>query len=271
MIFSLIIIHNHVRMSSSTTRILHITTWVYFTEQLAARFIYSPEVVKEEIMTAINDLVQEFLTTSSDEAVGAPFFAMRSLLEILQRCLNILEVRFDITSVFVTAIDLADKIPQRSTNPRSWQYLAAESLDDRIRAKFIILLDGYQKMIDQSFSKLGDMIRFQPGVVVQKHLSMQGMADLYSNTDSLERVIKSIEPLRPTFFLDLYPSFILDGYLSGLLQDRDRSQLYDCDPELQHICICRQYFLYWIDPMFFIFSRKFFFLICALIFLILKF
>ena len=37
-------------------------------------------------------------------------------------------------------------------------------------------------MFDQSFSKskdLGDMLRFLPGVVVQKHMSMQGMADLY--------------------------------------------------------------------------------------------
>ena len=128
---------------------------------------------------------------------------------------------------------------------RSWQY-PAEWLDDRIRAKFIILLDRYQKMVDQSFSKskdLGDMIRLLPGVVVQKHLSKQGMTDLYSiRPDSLERLIKSTIGLLRPFFLDLYPSFILDDYLSSLLQDRDRSQLYYCDPELQHNCICRHFF-----------------------------
>jgi hypothetical protein len=29
--------------------------------------------------------------------------------------------------------------------------------------------------------------------------------------------------------------------LSGFLQDRDRSQLYYCDPMLQHIYICRHF------------------------------
>ena len=100
-------------------------------------------------------------------------------------------------------------------------------------------------MIDQSFSNskdLGDMLRFLPGVVVQKNLSMQGMADLYRVTpDYLERLIKSIELLRPRPSPhDLYPCYMLDDYLFGLLQDRDRSQLYYCDPELQHISICRQ-------------------------------
>ena len=49
MIFGLLIIHNRDRMSS-ITRILHSTTWVYFTEHLADRFIRSPKEVKEEIM-----------------------------------------------------------------------------------------------------------------------------------------------------------------------------------------------------------------------------
>ena len=86
------------------------------------------------------------------------------------------------------------------------------------------------------------MLRFLPGVVVQKHLSMQGMADLYRmKPDFLERLIKStIEPLRPLYHHP-YPRYILDDYLSGLLQDRDRSQLYYCDPELQHTSICRQF------------------------------
>ena len=98
-------------------------------------------------------------------------------------------------------------------------------------------------MIDQSFSKskdLGDMLRSLPGVVVQKDLSMQGMADLYRiKPDFLTRLIKSIELLRLSPH-DLYPRYMLDGYLSGFLQDRDRSQHYYCDLELQHISICRQ-------------------------------
>ena len=105
---------------------------------------------------------------------------------------------------------------------------------DRIRAKFKILLVGYRKMLDQSFSKskyLGDFLRFLPGVVVQKPMSMRGMADLYKiEPDLFERLIKStIEPLR---LHGVFPNsrYILDGYLSGFLQDRDRSQLYYCDP-----------------------------------------
>ena len=69
------------------------TTWEYFTSRLPYRFIRSPKVVKEAIMTDINDLVEEFLKTSSD-AVGASFFAMRRLLEILQKCFDNLEVCF---------------------------------------------------------------------------------------------------------------------------------------------------------------------------------
>ena len=102
-------------------------------------------------------------------------------------------------------------------------------------------------MIDQSFSKLkdlGDMLRFLPGVAVQKNLSMQGMADLYGiELDFLERLIKSIELLRPSLSDSesySYPRYMLDDFLSGFLQDQDRSQLYYCDPELQHISICRQ-------------------------------
>ena len=97
-------------------------------------------------------------------------------------------------------------------------------------------------MIDQSFSKskdLGDMLRFLPGVVVQKNLSMQGMAALSGvKPDFLEHLIKSIELLRPSD-IDLNPrGYMLNDPLSGFLQDRDRSQLYYCDPELQHISIC---------------------------------
>jgi hypothetical protein len=124
-----------------------------------------------------------------------------------------------------TAVNLADKNQQ----------------SDRITDKFKIVFDGYRKMFDQSLSKskdLGDVIRFLPGVVVQNHISMQGMADLYRiKPDLLERLIKSpIEPLKPSG-----SSYILDDYLSGFLQDRDRSQHYYCDPILQHISICRHF------------------------------
>ena len=95
MTFSLLTIHNHDRMPS-IIRVLHTRTWTYFTSRLHYRFIRSPKVVKEAIMTDINDLVQEFLITSSDGAVGASLFAMRRLFEILQKCFDNLEVSFDI-------------------------------------------------------------------------------------------------------------------------------------------------------------------------------
>ena len=94
-------------------------------------------------------------------------------------------------------------------------------------------------MIDQSFFKskyLGDILRFLPGVVVLKCLTVQGMAALYRiKADFLERLIKlAFEADGPSNY------YVLNGYLSDLLQDRDRSQLYYCDLELQHISICRQ-------------------------------
>ena len=100
MTFSLLNIHNHDRMSS-TRRVLHTATWKYFTSHLPDRFSRSPKTVKETIMTDINDLVQDFWRTSSDGAVGASFFEMRRLLEILQDCLDNLEVRFDIIPFFL--------------------------------------------------------------------------------------------------------------------------------------------------------------------------
>jgi hypothetical protein len=113
-------------------------------------------------------------------------------------------------------------------------------LDDII-TKFKILLDGYRNMFDRLFSNskdLNDMLKFLPGVVVQKHMGIQGMASLYRiRSDLLKRLIKFfiIKPLKPS------PShYILDDYLSGFLQNRDRSQLFYCDPMLQHISICRQ-------------------------------
>ena len=103
-------------------------------------------------------------------------------------------------------------------------------------------------MFDQSICKskdLGDMLRFLPGVVVQRHsMSVQGMADLYRiKQDLLEHLFKSvIEPLRSLSVLhDPFSPYKLEHYLSGFLRDRDRSQLYYCDPMLQHIFICRQF------------------------------
>ena len=42
------------------TRVLHTETWVYFTTFLPCRFMRSPKVVRDAIMTDINDLVQDF-------------------------------------------------------------------------------------------------------------------------------------------------------------------------------------------------------------------
>ena len=228
MIFSLLIIHNCDRMTP-ITRVLHTTTWNYFTNHLASRFIHSPKVVKEEIMADINDLVQEFRMSSRDGAAGESFVAMYRLLEILQVC-------FDFILFSATAfLDLADK----NLQDFSYNILASESLDEEFSDRFGILFDGYRKMIDQSFSKskdLGDILRFLPGVVVQKHLTMEGMAVLYRiKADLLERLIKLA--FKANGFSN---NFTLNGYLSDLLKDRDRSQLYYCDLELQHISICRQ-------------------------------
>ena len=95
MTFSLLIIHNHDRMpGSSNTRVLHSATWDYLTSRLSDRFHYSPNVVKEAVMTDINDCVQECWRTSRDGADGVSVFAMRRLLGILQECYS--RVCFDI-------------------------------------------------------------------------------------------------------------------------------------------------------------------------------
>ena len=85
------------------------------------------------------------------------------------------------------------------------------------------------------------MLRFLPGVVVQNPMSIQGMAELYKiKPDLLERLIKTaIQPLKPSRYHSQH--YKLDDYLSSFLLDRDRSQLYYCDPILQHIAICRQF------------------------------
>ena len=88
MIFRLLIIHSHCRRSS-ITRVLHAATWNYFTSHLPDHFIRSSKVVKEAIMTDINNLVQEFWSTSTDEENGESIFAMRRLHEILEPCLKV--------------------------------------------------------------------------------------------------------------------------------------------------------------------------------------
>jgi hypothetical protein len=229
MIFSLLIIHNHDR-TSSITRVLHTTTWDYFTSRLPDRFSHSPKVVKEAIMTDINDLVQE--SVKPQEMLGHLSLQCIVCLKFWKCVLTLFPfLRLPSTWLIIFL--------QMSANPNSWNY----SQSDRIRAKFKILFDGYRKMLDQSFSKskdLGDMVRYLPGVVVQKHMGMQGMADLYRiEPDLLERLIKStIEPLRSSH--TPFP-YMLGYYLSGFLLDQERSQLYYCDPMLQHISICRQF------------------------------
>ena len=74
---------------SCITRAPHAITWDYFKVHLADRFARSPKAVKEKVMTDINNLVQEFWT-SSYGAVWTSFFAMRRLLEILKKCFNFL-------------------------------------------------------------------------------------------------------------------------------------------------------------------------------------
>ena len=152
---------------------------------------------------------------------------------------------FDIISVLATAVDIADKNLQSFADPNSLYYSAQSDLDETgFRAKFKVLLDDYRKMFDQPFSKskdLGNMLRFLPGVVVQKPMSMQAMSNLYRiQRFLLERFIKftvQVElPLEPSC-----PHYILDDDLSCFLLDRDRSQLYYCNPMLQHIAICRHF------------------------------
>ena len=174
-------------------------------------------------MADINDLVQEFRMSSRDGAVGESFVAMCRLREILQ-------VRFDNIPFFVTD-DLADKNLQDVDDDDV-------SLDEEFSDRYKMMFDGYRKMIDQSLSKskdLGDILRFLPGVVVHRGLTLEAMVVLYKiKADFLERLTEPAFEKIGSFYI------MLNGYLSELLQDRDRSQLYYCDPELQHISICRQ-------------------------------
>ena len=124
------------------------------------------------------------------------------------------------------------------TNPKFWHDHA--DLKSDLDVKFYILVDGYRKMFDQSLSKskdLGDMLRFLPGVAVQNPISMEAMADLYGiKLDLLDRLVQS--PIEPLKMKGSSYEYTLNEYLSGFLQVRDRSQVYYCDPILQHISVC---------------------------------
>ena len=128
---------------------------------------------------------------------------------------------------------------------------SSESSQSDLLPRILPQVDGYRKMFDQSLSKskeLGDMVRLLPGVVVQKEMSRQEMIHLYGiKADLLECLIKStiLQVPRHCYAsgppsLHIVDDYILDDYLSCFLQNRDRSQLYYCDPILQHISICRQ-------------------------------
>ena len=93
MIFSLLIIHTCDSMSS-ITRVLHAATWDYFISRLPNHFSHSPEVVKEVIITDINDLVQEFWRIATNGTDGESIFAMRRLFKILEKSLDGFKVRF---------------------------------------------------------------------------------------------------------------------------------------------------------------------------------
>jgi hypothetical protein len=226
-------IHNYNRVIPLTAQVRHNETWDYFASHLTDYFLDSPEGVKEVIMTDVNDLVQEFWKISSGGTVTVSFSAMRHLLEIL-------EVRFDI--VFLLRLLLTKHDQHLYRHPR--QTDSTHSI-----ANFKALIDGYQKMLDQSlifaFSKprgIRDLLRFLPGIVVQKSLTMQGMADLYGvNMDVLKPLIVSNIALLSSSDNYLGSRYTLTDYVGGFLQDQSRSQLCYCDPILHHISICQHF------------------------------
>ena len=93
---------------------------------------------KEAIMADID--VLDFGRTSSDGAAGESFLATRRMLEILQVC-------FEIISVFENAVNLADKNLQMPAIPNYRDYSPHHD-ETEIRAKFKILFDGYREMFD---------------------------------------------------------------------------------------------------------------------------
>jgi hypothetical protein len=100
----------------------------------------------------------------------------------------------------------------------------------------MVLFDGYRKIFEQSISRsidLGDMLKYLPGITVQRYMTMQGMEDLYVVPDLLECLIKStFEPLKHAPYTLNSRCYMLNDYLSALLH---------CDPILQHISFCRNF------------------------------
>ncbi|KAF8816488.1 hypothetical protein BYT27DRAFT_7182040 [Phlegmacium glaucopus] len=178
----------------------HSKTWDYVKFHLSRYFIESPKPVRDTIMADINELTQEFWKISNSGAVDVFFTAMLYLMRIFKK-------------------------------------IHSEVTDD----EFSRVYHGYQKMLDRfltEFSDIGDLLKFLPGVVVQKGLSMQGMADLYRvKMDLFHRLSKSaVDP-----FVRVGQSYMLQGDLSAFFRGQGRSHLYCCDPLLHNVLICRQF------------------------------
>ncbi|KAF8801464.1 hypothetical protein BYT27DRAFT_7147456 [Phlegmacium glaucopus] len=181
----------------STTRLPHSATWDYVTSHLPRRFIASPKQVRDAIMTNINELTQEFWKISNSGAVDVFFPAMFCLMRILKK--DVKETKSDLGAT-----------------------------DD----EFLRAYHEYQKILDRSFTEsrdIGDLLRFLPGVMVQKGLSMQGMADLYSvKMDLLHRLF---EPFARVGL----PFYELQGCLSTHLMR------YHPHYRLHHVLTCCQF------------------------------
>jgi len=199
-------------------------------------------------MTDINDLMQDFWKISSGGAVDVFFPAMRCLMWVL----NVYQDRVaDSRMPWSIAMENPDRlhaIPGTGSvlelDP-DWILSETESDRESLEAtenEFLGLYQKIQKMLDRSLTKssdISDLLRFLPGIVVQKGLTMQGMANLYRvKMDILDRLSKStFEP-----FTKLgQSSYVLQDYLSDFLRDRDRSHHRYCDPMRHHVLICRQF------------------------------
>lgn len=123
---------------------------------------------------------------------------------IIKVCLDIL---------FVSQLYFADNIEQKMASSESAVSGAAhsgladlESIHPSLQAKLCKLSHEYRKMLDHSFSNsrdLGDLLRFLPGILVQKHLTMQEMAGLYRvqmDLNMFNAISISICVLPPPFF-----------------------------------------------------------------------
>ncbi|KAF8816522.1 hypothetical protein BYT27DRAFT_7154559 [Phlegmacium glaucopus] len=184
----------------STTRLPHSATWYYVQSHLPWHFIESPKRVRDAIMMDINELIQEFWKISNNGAIGVFFTAMLCLMWGLEAIMS-------------------------------------PATDD----EFLEVYHACQKMVDQSFTEsidITDLLRLLPGVVVEKGLSTEGVANLYRvKTDLLDRLSKSaFEP----YVLPIQSFPVLWKYLSPFFRDRGRSHLYHYDHILHHVLICCQ-------------------------------